>query len=386
MGKNKGTKRPRKNLSLSDHEISGSESPEGEQSIDINALIHEANKLLYGDPFGQSIQATDKPDKILSPTEVAASESIMHKKLDYIVGKLQDLKQLKKLDTIEQRLDGLVSNVSDLTRRVTDMENRANIFEDSVKFVSDKVDDFQAICNRIDTVVKESSAHRKDIDDIKSKLQSVKDTEKSLSETMKEMERHKQMLEYISKKVDSVRQEKSDLDERVIDLQTRSMKMNLIFTGLEHEHRGEDTERKVRIFLDQELGISTPIQFGNVHRYGRFIRGKPRPIVARFLYQNDLDTVLDRANYLRGTQFGIHRKFQAVIEDCRRALHPIMQRFWEAGRSVKLVRDRLYVDGVRYHLDDFYDVFELPNSNRDQSDSQDAMDQEPTAPAGSAPV
>ncbi|KAK3098432.1 hypothetical protein FSP39_019409 [Pinctada imbricata] len=55
--------------------------------------------------------------------------------------------------------------------------------------------------------------------------------------------------------VDRMRKERKDLEEKVVDLQRRSMKMNLIFHGLEGERRGEDTERKVRVFLREQLGV-----------------------------------------------------------------------------------------------------------------------------------
>lgn len=41
------------------------------------------------------------------------------------------------------------------------------------------------------------------------------------------------------------------------------------------------------------------IEFANIKGFGRFQRGKPRPIVARFIYQSDVSTVLERANWLR---------------------------------------------------------------------------------------
>lgn len=69
------------------------------------------------------------------------------------------------------------------------------------------------------------------------------------------------------------------------------MKMNHIFTGIEGETKDDDTNKKLRAFLYYELGIDENIQFGNVHRPGRYVRGQDRPIVARFLYQKDVVAV-----------------------------------------------------------------------------------------------
>ena len=58
------------------------------------------------------------------------------------------------------------------------------------------------------------------------------------------------------------------LKSTVLDLQCRSMKNNLIFTGL-LEVSNEYTEDLLRDVLHSELGIDYKIEFGNVHRFGR---------------------------------------------------------------------------------------------------------------------
>jgi hypothetical protein len=59
-----------------------------------------------------------------------------------------------------------------------------------------------------------------------------------------------------------------NLKSTVLDLQCRSMKNNLIFTGL-HEVSNEYTEDLLRDVLYSELGIDYKIEFGNVHCFGR---------------------------------------------------------------------------------------------------------------------
>ena len=81
--------------------------------------------------------------------------------------------------------------------------------------------------------------------------------------------------------------------------------MNTVFKGLSEESKKEDTTYKIRQFLFNELDISHRVEFGNVHIFGRYVRGRCRPIVARFLYQEDLDLVLDRAKWLHGSIFSI---------------------------------------------------------------------------------
>lgn len=84
----------------------------------------------------------------------------------------------------------------------------------------------------------------------------------------------------------------------VLDLKCRSLKNNIVFTGLWDETNNEDTERKLRDFIYQELEIENNIKFNNVHRFGRFYTEKDRPIVSRFLYHGDLEHVLKNAHKL----------------------------------------------------------------------------------------
>ena len=100
------------------------------------------------------------------------------------------------------------------------------------------------------------------------------------------------------------------------------------------------------------LDIDYHIELSNVHRFGRYVRNKARPIVARFLYQRDLDLVRSRAYMLKGTSYGINQQFPSVIEERRKELYPIMRSFREEGNRVKLVRDRLYVNGQLYNPDE----------------------------------
>ena len=57
------------------------------------------------------------------------------------------------------------------------------------------------------------------------------------------------------------------MKESLLDLKCRSMKYNLVFTGLK-ETPYENTEENLRGFLRKELGIGHWIEFGNVHRFG----------------------------------------------------------------------------------------------------------------------
>ena len=102
-------------------------------------------------------------------------------------------------------------------------------------------------------------------------------------------------------------EENSNLKEGLLDVQCRSMKNNLIFTGLS-EQEGENCEGLLRDFLYYEMNTDKDIQFGNIHRFGKRpqTRDDPhRPIVARFLNYKDLELVKNSGRLLKGTHFGV---------------------------------------------------------------------------------
>ena len=125
------------------------------------------------------------------------------------------------------------------------------------------------------------------------------------------------------------------------------MKYKLVFTGIP-EHRNEDTETVVRSFISQELGADDWFEFANVHRFGRYNRRRPRPIVARFIYKWQLSLILDSAKFLKGKPYGINQQYPQEIEQARRSLYPVMKQMRAEGKDVKLVRDVLFVDGEPY--------------------------------------
>ena len=251
--------------------------------------------------------------------DVMAMFTETNRKLDLV------LEKMGKLDTIEANLGKLTSDVSNLEARVKSLEGSANDYGESLDFMSHQIDDLNEKHVNMDNVTKE-------------------------------LKRHATMIETMSRSLEAVRRERGEMREKVTDLQWRSMKTNLVFTGLGKESNDEDTEDKLRIFLFNELGIDRPIQFGNVHRFGRHITGRNRPIVARFLYNKDRMMVKGRAFMLRDTPYGIHEQLPQAMEDRRKELYPVMRRLRDEGNRVRMVRDKLIVNGRLYDesLDDNY--------------------------------
>ncbi|XP_021365508.1 uncharacterized protein LOC110458221 [Mizuhopecten yessoensis] len=112
-------------------------------------------------------------------------------------------------------------------------------------------------------------------------------------------------------------------------------------------------DRQLRRYNYGHAIITSPlfaqyIEFGNVHRFGRIVGGKSRPIVARFIYNKDREGVLRCARRLKGSTFYINEQFPTEIQQRRRELGPTVRDLRGKGKNVRLVRDKLIVDGRLY--------------------------------------
>ena len=145
--------------------------------------------------------------------------------------------------------------------------------------------DLQGISDFMDDFKKNHDQNVKDINQIKTKISTVANDFEDQTTELKQEIKHA---------LSDAKRETEELRNTVIDLQCRSMKYNLVFTGL-RECEIENTEQLVRNFIRNELRINYRLELGNVHRFGSGAapgkHGKPRPIVAIFLYHRDKATV-----------------------------------------------------------------------------------------------
>ena len=169
-------------------------------------------------------------------------------------------------------------------------------------------------------------------------------------------------LKQVNRRIDDVNQKMKEvgtgtkdpeidrLKESVLDMQSRSMRDNLVFVGLE-EGKDEDCSRVLERFLHEQLHIEKTVECDRVHRMGaqRDDRQRPRPMVAKFTYYKDKDLVR-KAGFenLKGTKFYINEQFPKEIEDRRRRLYPVRRAAYQAGDKATLSVDKLYINGRLY--------------------------------------
>ena len=138
------------------------------------------------------------------------------------------------------------------------------------------------------------------------------------------------------------------------DLQSRSMRENLVFFGLA-EYKGERKKNFVSLiddFCETQLGLSSIGEnIEKANRVGKFDEGRntPRPIVVKFSSFRRRESVREQARLLSGTTFRIQEQFLRKINDARKKVFLIMNEARRNGQKVALVRNKLYIDG-REHI------------------------------------
>ena len=84
-----------------------------------------------------------------------------------------------------------------------------------------------------------------------------------------------------------------------------------------------------------------------MHRIGKSVRGKPRPILARFLRYQDRETVLRAGFGLKDTEYMILQDFPQEIIERKRKQMPKLKEAKKGGQKVSFSKsepDKLFID------------------------------------------
>lgn len=326
---------------------------------DTSDILNASRGVLYGDNENNE------------PVQPVTLEN-MYQLLVGINGRLAKIEEkITSIDKLNANIANITSEFKTLKTKVGSIDGNVNKLEEKVKSVASEVSSVKtkhcSIERELDEIRKRSREREADLqglsnimDENKRKHENntkdINAMRTSISKVANDLEDQSiEQKEEIKCAISDIKAENEDLRNELLDLKCRSMKNNLIFNGL-REPINENTERLLRQFISTELNIKNRIEFGNVHRFGHGAkpgkRGRPRPIIARFIYQNDLKYVLSNAYRLKGKGYSIKQQFPDVIEQARKSLIPIMLQKRAEGYRVKLERDILLVDGIPYQEDD----------------------------------
>jgi chromosome segregation ATPase len=246
----------------------------------------------------------------LQPVQFSSQGMNNNSTLEDILKRLESIDmRLVKLDEIDRKLSDIDRRVTELDQTVKSINHRVRALEDSRQFDSDSIDEIknqQAECvsmqTDIDLLKRQSDAHEK----------------------------------------------------QTLDMQTRSMRDNLMFFNipepeLQKDER-EDCTKTVLNFCSEHLkmGDTTDIKLDRAHRVGAFRRGSNRPVVAKFNYYKDRERVRKETKNLKGTNFGVSEQYPKTIQDRRKILLQVKKAETKKERKCVLSVDRLFVDGQLY--------------------------------------
>ncbi|CAG2215469.1 unnamed protein product [Mytilus edulis] len=201
----------------------------------------------------------------------------------------------KKLTSFDKTVQTLVKTVENVTKRVDEVEK-------SMNFVNEKFEH-----------------NNNDVKEVKSAFNEIRSEKDATNNTIFRLQ-----------------QDLDDLYDRHIDLQTRSMRENLIFTGIPLQEKDEQTEQTEKIIENFMRNRDGSVKFTT------------KPIVCRFRNFKERETVRKAARELRDTGFGISEQFPKEINDRRKTLWPFFQEARRQGKKAFFRRDRLFVDGVEF--------------------------------------
>ena len=167
--------------------------------------------------------------------------------------------------------------------------------------------------------------------------------------------------------MERVEQSVRSAHSRLEDLENRSMRDNLLFTGVPEtvNERPENTETIVHDIVQNKMGLPA-VHFERVHRMGPPNRDatRPRTIVAKFSSHKARELVRKNSKNLKGTKIGVHEQYSRDTNEKRKKL---MTKFREARGKNKysvLQQDFLIVEDAKFRVDTDGSIFKDPHYNR----------------------
>jgi hypothetical protein len=181
-------------------------------------------------------------------------------------------------------------------------------------------------------------------------MKKLKASLKMIDEKAATLEKHTNKLKgtvnKIETEVNELKKENTVLREALLDIQTTSMRENLVLTGIQ-EKEGEVPESVVREFLLAALQIPrkaiNKIQLECVDHFGKRRQRYERPIVDKFAFFKDKIMVKSLGKRLAGTQIGMNHQFPKEIAERCKVLYPMFKESRLKGKRVALVVDKLYI-------------------------------------------
>ena len=183
--------------------------------------------------------------------------------------------------------------------------------------------------------------------------QEIEELKKENHELLKKMQLYEGMICSNEKDTEYIK-------EDILQIQAKSMSANLVFHSIPEEdtETSDTTAQILKQFFTNELKILTPdlklTEMDKVHRFGRKMGKKPRPIVAKFLQSKGKEIVLRHAKNLdKSKKFGISEQ-----QNRKQSLMPRFKEARAKSQKSRWLNDKLLVEDrlISAHQDKVRDI------------------------------
>lgn len=217
----------------------------------------------------------------------------------------------------------------------------------------------ELIENLASTAEKHQNETRNRLDSISSGINELKQKVCTLEKQMQEISAIKDRLAVAENTISGVQRDVRysqdqicTIESSIDDLNNRMRRNNLLVRGIPEKpnETWEETANCLRGFIQEHLGIE-PGEIERAHRVGRRQGVTARPIVVRFLDFRCKQNVLNNANKLKHSpslKVSISEDFSPRVCHHRSKLWEFSAQFRNQNIKVKLVYDKLYVEGKQY--------------------------------------
>ena len=339
-------------------------------------MAHSTQLNNVGQYMGQQVDQRSRPEGILRQQDSNTTNTIsfMNELRNTIPGSMQNEVIGGAPPWVSQLFEGLDIRFNQIEAHLITQNSRWQSVSDTLRLQNDRMTNIETKVSEIGSL-KQSVAQLqittdcqdRDISEANRKIREYDSSIQTYSDMCDDIRSDKRLqdaeiadlraqVNVLQGDNDSMKIKLSEAESTITDLQCRSMRDNLIFTGIKEPEyipdQPEDTELSLREFLSAEMDIFIQLPFHRVHRLGNYEKSNdgPRPIIAKFERFKDREYVRHKApKTLKGKPFGVREQFPKIVEDRRKLLYPEMKRARaNENNKVRLVRDRLFVNGFEY--------------------------------------
>lgn len=177
-----------------------------------------------------------------------------------------------------------------------------------------------------------------------------KDEVQSMREVQNRLNKQEHTIEMLMNHVAKQDQRIQELSDKQNDFQARSMKGNMIISGIEEKQSDNCKERASAFFRDQ-LEIAKPIPIEVAHRIGT---GENCPIIVKLHDNNDKQLIFQHSQKLKGTRYFISDQLPEELAEKKRQIFRIKGQNKKLPIAEQLLmnikRDKLYINNEKFQL------------------------------------